>query len=236
MEEQFREDKQELKVWEQKKKAKDAKRIRGIVHEKDKSTGTNHVQDEMRKLTHHDEQALLSLCQGWHWDDTKRKWLDPELCAKTKREEAEYTLHHKMYKRVPRERRACVKRGKHPSRRDGWRLTRSNQGSPNVHARWVAKEYKTLARPELYASAPRLEALKVVLSEVATGKRGGRVVAVVDVRWTYFYAPSRRRVFDELPPEGYKAGDAHMCGLLRYGLYGTRDPHKMGHRHSATSS
>ena len=43
------------------------------------------------------------------------------------------------------------------------------------------KEYKRHARPELYASTPPLEALKVVLSEIATGERKGKVVALVDV-------------------------------------------------------
>ena len=47
MEEQLREDQQELKLREQKKKAKDAKRIRGIVDENDKNKGTSYVQDEM---------------------------------------------------------------------------------------------------------------------------------------------------------------------------------------------
>ena len=37
------------------------------------------------------------------------------------------------------------------------------------------------------------------------------------------YAPARRKVFVELPPEDYQPGDEHMCGLLRYSLYGTRD-------------
>ena len=95
-------------------------------------------------------------------------------------------------------------------------------GKPNVRARWVAKGYKTHARPELYASIPPLEALKVVLLEIATGKRGGKVVAVVDVRRAYFYAPTRRRVFVELPPEDYQPGDEHMCGL-QYSLHGTHD-------------
>ena len=62
-----------------------------------------------------------------------------------------------------------------------------------------------------------------MLSEVATGKRGGKVVALVDVRRAYFYAPPRRRVFVELPPEDFQAGDEHMCGLLQYSFYGTRD-------------
>ena len=28
--------------------------------------GTRHVQDDMEKLMHHDEQELLSLWEGWH--------------------------------------------------------------------------------------------------------------------------------------------------------------------------
>ena len=67
-----------------------------------------------------------------------------------------------------------------------------------------------------------MEALKVVLSEIATGEREGKVLALVDVRRACFYAPARRKVFVDLPPEEYQPGDEHMCGLLRYSLYGTR--------------
>ena len=109
----------------------------------------------------------------------------------------------------------------HPSRQDG--RDKGQPGKPNVRARWVAKEYKTHVRPELYASTPPLEAMKVVLSEIATGEREGNVVALVDVRRAYFHAPAPRKVFVELPPEDYQLGDEHMCGLLRYSLYGTRD-------------
>ena len=48
-------------------------------------------------------------------------------------------------------------------------------------------------------------------------------MALVDVRRAYFYAPARRRVFVELPPEDYQAGAERLCGLLQYSLYGTRD-------------
>ena len=61
LEEQLREDQQELRMREQKKRAKDARRIRGIVQYSDKNKGISHVQDEMGKLMHHDEQELLSL-------------------------------------------------------------------------------------------------------------------------------------------------------------------------------
>ena len=109
MEEQLREDKQELKTREQKKKAKDAKRIRGIVHENKRK---NHVQDEVEKLMHHDEQELLSVWEGWHWDDNKGGWLDPELCVETRREEAEYIRRHKMHTTVTRE--TCLRKTRVP--------------------------------------------------------------------------------------------------------------------------
>ena len=82
-----------------------------------------------------------------------------------------------------------------------------------MRARCVAKEHKTHARPELDLSTPPVEALKLVLSEITTGKRGRKVLALIDVRRTYFHAPARRRVPVELPPEGYHGGEEHMCVL-----------------------
>ena len=57
----------------------------------------------------------------------------------------------------------------------------------------------------------------------STGERGRKVVALVDMRRAYVYAPARRRVFVELPHEDHQPGDEHMCGLLQYSLYGRRD-------------
>ena len=52
-----------MKTREQRKNAKDARRVRGLfIHENDKNKGLSHVQDEMEKLVHHDEQELLSVC------------------------------------------------------------------------------------------------------------------------------------------------------------------------------
>ena len=63
----------------------------------------------------------------------------------------------------------------------------------------------------------------MALSRAATGAGPRTTVAVVDVRRAYFYAPTKREVFVELPPEDWQAGDEEMCGLLRVSLYGTRD-------------
>ena len=143
-----------------------------FVYGDDKNKGTSHVQDEMEKLMHHDEQELLNLCEGWHWDDHKGGWLDPELCAKARREELEYIRRHKMYAGVPSE--AWPRETGQAPIKTGWAETdKSQPGKPNLRARWVAKECRTHARPELCASTLPLEALKVLLSEVAMVKRGG---------------------------------------------------------------
>ena len=130
----------------------------------------SHVLNETEKLVHHDERKLFSVWERWHWDDNRGGWFDPELCAKAKREEVEYIPRHMMYTRVPRD--LCQRETERAPINTGWAETdKGHPGKLNVRARWVAKEYKTHARPELYASTPPLEALQE-LSEVATGDRG----------------------------------------------------------------
>ena len=44
--------------------------------------------------------AMMSRnCSVWDKDDNKGGWLDPELCAKARREEVEYFRRHNMYER-----------------------------------------------------------------------------------------------------------------------------------------
>ena len=56
MEEQLKEDQQELETREHQRKAENAKRICRIVHENDKNKGLSHVQNEMGRLMHHDRR------------------------------------------------------------------------------------------------------------------------------------------------------------------------------------
>ena len=80
---------------------------------------------------HHDEQQQLSVWEGWHWDDNKGGWLDPELCAKARREEVEYIRRHKRYTRVSRE--TCLRETGRAPIKTGWAETDKGQpGRPNV--------------------------------------------------------------------------------------------------------
>ena len=188
-----------------------------IVHENE---GTSHVHGEMVKLILHDEQEFLSLWKAGSGMTAEAGGWTPS-CAPRQDVRRWSTFVVTRCTRECRERRACLRRRKtHQVRMGG---DKGQPGKPNVRARWVAKEYKTRARPELYASTPPLETLKVVLSETATGKREGYVVALVDVRRAHFYAPARRRAFVELPPEESQAGNEHVCGLLQHSSYGTRN-------------
>ena len=195
MEEQLKEDQQELEKREKKRKVEDVQRIRRMFHENDKSKRRSHMHNKMGGLMYHDEQELLSVWEGWHWDDNEGGWLDPELCAKARQEEVECIRRHKMCTRVSRE--VCLRETGRAPLKTGWAETDKGQpGKPNVRARWVAKEYRdTRETRELYAATPPLEALKVVLSEIATGESGGKVVALVDLRRAYFCAPARSKVF-----------------------------------------
>ena len=113
IEEQLREDQQELEMRERKRKVEDAKKIRGIVHEMDKSKASGVAQ-----------------CVG---KDRTGMTTSRDVCqSKTGRSEVHSSP--QMYTRVSRD--TCLREtGKAPSRHDGRRLTTDNQGSPTCARR-----------------------------------------------------------------------------------------------------
>ena len=123
-------------------------------------------------------QELLSVWEGWHWDDNEGGWLDPELCAKARQEEVECIRRHKMCTRVSRE--VCLRETGRAPLKTGWAETDKGAARKAQCAREMGREgvQDTRETRELYAATPPLEALKVVLSEIATGESGGKVVAL----------------------------------------------------------
>ena len=128
MEEQLKEDQQELETREHQRKVEDAERIRRIVHENDKNKGVGHVQDEMGRLMHHDEQELLSVGDGTGMT-TKAGGLILTCAPRQDVKKWSTSVATKCTQGSP-EKPAYVRRERRPSRHDGRRLTRGNQGSP----------------------------------------------------------------------------------------------------------
>ena len=154
-----------------------------------------------------------------YWDDVKGGWLDSKLIAQARKEEMAFVSKHCLYERVPRE--ECYREtGKAPIK-TGWADTnKGSEDQPNIRSRWVAKEYNTCARPDLFAATTPLEGVKLVVSDAASAESEDVVLAVIDVRRAYFYAKAKRKLYVELPPEDWQEGDEHMCGRLNYSLYG----------------
>ena len=98
-----------------------------------------------------------------------------------------------------------------------------DQNKPDVRCRLVAQEVNTYREDAFFAATPPLEAIRLLLSHVAsgrTGKRGGRKVMVLDAKKAHLHAFAEREIYIELPPERRKPG---VCGRLIRCLYGTRD-------------
>ena len=167
-------------------------------------------------------QELNPIREGKYWDDAKGGWLDPVLVRKAREEEMQYVKKHAVYEKVPMTQ--CWKEtGKNPIK-TGWADT--NKGTsecPNIRSRWVAKEYNTGPRPDLFSAASPLEGVKLVISEAASSSQKGTVLLVIDVRRAYFHAKARRRAYIELPEGDGGGPGSRQCGLLRKSLYGTCD-------------
>ena len=157
------------------------------------------------------------------FDDVTGEVLDPKKVMEARAKEIAYIRQKKVWRKIRRS-EAIQK---------GWKIVKTrwidvNKGdkfNPNYRSRFVAKEYNEGEGEGLFASTPPLEALRMLLSEVATSRQrrhGGRqVIMVNDVARAFFEAPVKRTICIELPEED--RGDQDEVGLLEMSLYGTRD-------------
>ena len=80
---------------------------------------------------------------------------------------------HAVYKKVPVSQ--CWKVTGKNTIKKGWADT--NKGTserPNIRSRWVAKEYNTGPRPDLFSATSPLEGVKIVILEQRQATRSGQ--------------------------------------------------------------
>ena len=102
-------------------------------------------------------------------------------------------------------------------------VNKGDRANPDVRSRLVAQEVATYRDDHFFAAAPPLEALRLLLSRTATGRRhgrGGKKVMLVDARKAHLHAEVDREIYVCLPPEEH---EEVFCARLRRCLYGTRD-------------
>jgi hypothetical protein len=157
------------------------------------------------------------------WDDVKKRELDYGKVMVARGTEVDYIRKSKLYNKVPRA-KCWEETGKAPIK-SGWVDTnKGDEDCPNYRSRWVGKEFNTGKEDGLFAATPPLEALRLLVSELATSRKGrARVkrMLICDVSRAYFYAPVVKKIFVELPDEDKTEGLDEVAEL-NFSLYGTR--------------
>ena len=120
----------------------------------------------------------------------------------------------------------------------GGRWITHNKGDsqhPQIRCRYVAAESAHANDLAFYASTPPLEAIRVLVSQMATKKTcNGKPLALsfADATKAYFNATPQRDIFVRAPPElGLPPG---TVGKLQRCAYGTRDAGALWEEHYAS--
>ena len=169
------------------------------------------------------ELLKLGVRQGTSWavDDVSGAVLDPEAVRAARKVELEYFRKMGVYEKVPR----WKSKGKKIIRTRWIDVNKGDEKNPDMRSRLVGKEFADSVDPSLYASTPPVEAMRLIISQAATGEGTGgqKILMTNDVRRAYFHASIDREVYVEVPPEDREEGDGDVVGRLRLCLYGTRD-------------
>ncbi len=155
-------------------------------------------------------------------DDVHGGTLDKKLAVHARRVEIEYFRKMGVYTKVRREKWMRIISTK-------WIDTnKGDEQDPNYRARLVGREIATHKRDDLFAATPPLESLRYIVSRCASHQYLANAadrfcIMSNDIKRAYFYAPSTRPIYIEIPAEDFEEGDEGMVGQLNLSLYGTRD-------------
>ena len=127
-------------------------------------------------------------------DDISGKPLNGQSVRKARDKEVEYIRKSKLYDIVPLS--DCFRdTGKKPIAGRWVDINKGDLINEIVRSRWVAKDFKRGINHELFAATPPLEALRIIICQVATSsmdnKRmaGNKRLLIMDVSRAFFYAP-----------------------------------------------
>ena len=162
-------------------------------------------------------EMLLEFGGGAYWDENTGEQLPSDLVEASRSEELKFMANWQVWDEVPTA--ECLQRtGKKPLGSKWVDVNKGDRTSPDVRSRLVAREIAYHKNDDFYAATPPLEALRMLLSIVASTR--GCKVLVMDARKAHLHASVDRLIYVDLPLEIRKPG---MCARLRRCLYGTRD-------------
>ena len=170
-----------------------------------------------------EEDPFAELYDGKSFmDDVHGGELDKAMAIKARRVEIDYFKRMGVYTKVQRHSGMKIISTK-------WIDTnKGDTTDPNYRARLVGREIAMTKRDDLFAATPPLESLRYIVSTCASNQLHPEpseryCLMSNDIKRAYFYAPSTRPIFIEIPEEDREQGDEGMVGQLNLSLYGTRD-------------
>ena len=141
--------------------------------------------------------------QLWAWDDVNDKALDAGMVKQARQDEMNYINLKNVWSKVSKQQ--ALKLGYKIVDTRWIDTDKGDRTNPVYRSRLVGKEFNTGQEDGLFASTPPLEALRWLVSEAATIRRGHRmgskVALISDVSRAFFEAPARRKVAVILPTE-----------------------------------
>ena len=148
------------------------------------------------------------------WDDASDEFLDLKEVRRARLKELEFIEKKQVWKRIKR--KDAEKMGYKIVKTRWIDINKGDRENPLHRSRFVAKEFNDGAAEGLFASTPPLEALRILISDAATWRRGGeeKVIMVNDVARAFFEAPARRLICVELPEEARGQSGDDEVGLL----------------------
>jgi hypothetical protein len=169
-----------------------------------------------------EEESLRAHAPQRYWDAITNEELPPDLTAASRAEEIAFMKEWEVWDVVPIS-ESWRLTGRAPLQGKWVDVNKGDFSRPVIRSRYVAKEFADKRSDEFFAATPPLEALRMVISHAASGRRssrGGRKILVIDARKAHLHAMAERAVCVALPPEIKEPG---KCALLKRCLYGTRD-------------
>lgn len=153
--------------------------------------------------------------------------MDAREVLEARREEAGYIEEMKVWRKISRA--EAQRRGYKVIQVRWLDVNKGDREHPFYRSRLVGKEFNDGAGDGLFASTPSLEALRLLISDVATedmpGDKMEKVIVIHDVSRAFFEAPMRRYLCVEILEEAKSKKDKEddNVALLQMSLYGTRD-------------
>ena len=156
------------------------------------------------------------------FDNITGKELPWHAVRKARELELKYLRDLGAYEKVD-EKEAVAKYGITPVDTKWVDTDKAFEGEPmQIRSRMCVREFKSDDRPDLYAGAPPLEALKATTS-ITANKKGTFSIMHIDVSRAYFHAKAQRPVLMRLPVEDKMGTDAGKVGLMTNSMCGTRE-------------